>query len=93
MTQLSNRSVNTVAGRFVSLLAGAIVGSILLLTGCAPPPDEGVLAFVNGRQITQTEFDTRWGELAEATRARVEGNPEAVGSLDCARCTRSCVLG
>ncbi|HSQ92054.1 MAG TPA: peptidylprolyl isomerase, partial [Nitrospiraceae bacterium] len=31
-----------------------------------------VLALVNGRQVTQTEFDTRWGELAEATRARYE---------------------
>lgn len=31
-----------------------------------------MLALVNGRQITQTEFDTRWGELAEATRARYE---------------------
>jgi len=72
MTQLSNRSVNALAGRFVSLLAGAIGGSLLLLTGCAPPPDEGVLAFVNGRQITQTEFDTRWGELAEATKARYQ---------------------
>ena len=31
-----------------------------------------MLALVNGRQITQTEFETRWGELAEATRARYE---------------------
>ncbi|MEK7235503.1 MAG: SurA N-terminal domain-containing protein, partial [Nitrospirota bacterium] len=29
-----------------------------------------MLALVNGRQITQTEFDARWGELAEATKAR-----------------------
>jgi peptidyl-prolyl cis-trans isomerase C len=70
MTQLSNRSVIAAPGRFVSLLACAIGSTFLLLTGCAPPPDEGVLAFVNGRQITQTEFDTRWGELAEATKAR-----------------------
>jgi peptidyl-prolyl cis-trans isomerase C len=72
MTRSSNGSVNGVAGRFVSLLVGAIGGSLLLLTGCAPPSEEGVLALVNGRQITQTEFDTRWGELAEATRARYE---------------------
>jgi peptidyl-prolyl cis-trans isomerase C len=72
MTRLSNGSVNVVTGRFLSLLAGAIGGSLLLLTGCAPPPDEGVLAFVNGRQITQTEFDNRWGELAEATKARYQ---------------------
>ena len=62
--------MNVVTVRLVSLLVGFICGSVLLFTGCAPPPDEGVLAFVNGRQITQTEFDTRWGELAEATRAR-----------------------
>jgi peptidyl-prolyl cis-trans isomerase C len=72
MTEPSNGSVNTVTAYVISLLAGAIGGSILLLTGCSPPPEEGVLALVNGRQVTQTEFDTRWGELAEATRARYE---------------------
>ena len=72
MTRASNGSVNVVAVRLVSLLAGAICGSLLLLTGCTPPPEEGVLALVNGRQITQTDFETRWGELAEATRARYE---------------------
>jgi peptidyl-prolyl cis-trans isomerase C len=70
MTRPSNRPLNAVAGRLVSLLACAICGMLLLLTSCAPPPEEGVLAFVNGRQITQTEFDARWGELAEATKAR-----------------------
>jgi peptidyl-prolyl cis-trans isomerase C len=60
--------VNIAAVRLVSLL----IGSLLLLAGCAPPPDEGVLALVNGRQITQNEFEARWGELAEATRARYE---------------------
>jgi len=72
MTRASKGSVNVVAVRLVSLLVGFICGSVLLLTGCAPPPDEGVLALVNGRPITQTDFDTRWGELAEATRARYE---------------------
>jgi len=72
MTRASNGSVSVVAFRLVILLAGAIVGSLLLLTGCKPPPEEGVLALVNGRQITQTEFETRWGELADATRARYE---------------------
>ena len=72
MTRASNGSVNVVAGCLVSLLAGAIGGTFLLLTGCTPPPEEGVLVLVNGRQITQTEFDTRWRELAEATRARYE---------------------
>src|SRR5437879_9663358 len=72
MTRTSNGSVNVAGFRLVSLLAGAITGSLLLLTSCKPPPEEGVLALVNGRQITQTEFDTRWGELAEATRARYQ---------------------
>ena len=72
MTRTSNGSVNGSAVRLISLLVGALGGSLLLLTGCSPPPEEGVLALVNGRQVTQTEFDTRWGELAEATRARYE---------------------
>ena len=69
MTRASNVSVNVVAVRLVTLLAGAIGGTFWLLTSCAPPPEEGVLALVNGQQITQTDFDTRWGELAEATKA------------------------
>ncbi|MDZ4732000.1 MAG: peptidylprolyl isomerase [Nitrospirota bacterium] len=72
MTRISNRPVNVVAVRLLALVAGAIGGTFLLLTGCTPPPEEGVVALVNGHQITQTEFDTRWGELAEATRARYQ---------------------
>jgi peptidyl-prolyl cis-trans isomerase C len=72
MNRSSNGSVNVAAVHLVSLLAGAIGGSLLLLISCTPPPEENVLALVNGRQITQTEFETRWGELAEATRARYE---------------------
>lgn len=72
MIRSSNGSLNVVAVRLVSLLAGAIGGSLLLLTSCTPPPEENVLALVNGRQITQIEFETRWAELAEATRARYE---------------------
>jgi len=72
MIRSSNGSVNVVAVRLVSLLACAIGGGLLLLTSCAPPPEEGVLALVNGRQITQNEFENRWGELADATRARYE---------------------
>ena len=72
MTRVSKKSVNMVTIRLTTLLAVAIGGTVLLLTGCAPPPEEGVLALVNGRQITQTDFDTRWGELAEATKARYQ---------------------
>jgi peptidyl-prolyl cis-trans isomerase C len=72
MTRSSNRSVSAASGRLVTLLTCAIGGSLLLLISCGPPPEEGVLALVNGRQITQTEFDARWGELAEATKARYQ---------------------
>jgi peptidyl-prolyl cis-trans isomerase C len=40
--------------------------------GCAERQEEPVVALVNGRAITQTEFDLRWGELSKATRARYE---------------------
>ncbi|MEI8014672.1 MAG: hypothetical protein D4R81_03585 [Nitrospiraceae bacterium] len=72
MTRTSNGSLNRLALRFFTLLVGVIGGSLLFLTGCTPPPEEGVVALVNGRQITQTEFEARWGELAEATKARYE---------------------
>jgi peptidyl-prolyl cis-trans isomerase C len=72
MTRSSNGSSNVVAIRLVTLLTGVISAGVLLLTGCTPPPEEGVVALVNGRQITQTEFEARWGELAEATKARYE---------------------
>ncbi len=62
--------MNVATVRLATLLACAISGIFLLSTGCAPPPEEGVLALVNGRQITQNDFDIHWGELAEATRAR-----------------------
>jgi peptidyl-prolyl cis-trans isomerase C len=71
MTASSTRFMNAVAVHFISLLA-VVIGGSLLFAGCSPPPEEGVLALVNGRQVTQTEFDIRWGELAEATRARYE---------------------
>jgi len=51
----------------------AIGGSLFLLSGCTPPPsEERVVAFVNGKPITQTEFDSEWSDLPEATRARYE---------------------
>ena len=50
-----------------------IGGALLLLSGCTPPQsEERVVAFVNGKPITQTEFDNEWGDLPEATRARYE---------------------
>jgi peptidyl-prolyl cis-trans isomerase C len=72
MTRSSNRPANATVGRLFTLIAVAIGAGIMLLVGCTPPPEEGVVALVNGRQITQTEFEARWGELAEATKARYE---------------------
>ncbi|ALA60999.1 peptidylprolyl isomerase [Nitrospira moscoviensis] len=50
----------------------ALVGLVLSLWSCAPQQEEPVLALVNGRAITQLEFDVRWNELSDATRARYE---------------------
>lgn len=53
--------------------AAAIAGGCLgMLAGCTPPPETNIVALVNGRAITQTEFDLRWNELSDATRARYE---------------------
>ncbi|WP_455388857.1 SurA N-terminal domain-containing protein, partial [Petrachloros mirabilis] len=58
----------------LSFLASVMVGcTLLLLTGCTPPQaEERVVAFVNGRPIAQNEFDKKWDELPDATRARYE---------------------
>ena len=43
------------------------------LAACTEPPhEEPVVAMINGRSITQSEFDMRWEELSQATRARYE---------------------
>lgn len=64
--------MNFIPVRLLALLACAVCSSLLPLTGCTPPPEESVLALVNGRQITQNEFEVRWGELSDATKARYE---------------------
>lgn len=56
-------------------LTGAALALYALgsLTGCTEPPqEEPVIAMINGRSITQAEFDIRWEELSQATRARYE---------------------
>ncbi len=55
-----------------SLVVAALVGFWLTASSCAPQQEEPVLALVNGRAITQLEFDVRWNELSDATRARYE---------------------
>lgn len=42
-------------------------------TGCTPSQqDEPIVAMINGRPLTQAEFDLRWNELSPATQARYE---------------------
>jgi len=55
-------------------MVGALLASFMLaLTGCAPASqDSPVLVIVNGKPITQSEFDFRWSELPEVTKARYE---------------------
>jgi peptidyl-prolyl cis-trans isomerase C len=55
-------------------LFALIFGSLILpWAACTPPPsEERVVAFVNGKPITQTEFDHEWAALPEATKARYE---------------------
>jgi peptidyl-prolyl cis-trans isomerase C len=72
MTARSPRAVDRVALRLLLLCAGILTASISTFSGCAPQQDEPVLALVNGRMITQAEFDLRWDELSPATKARYE---------------------
>ncbi len=80
-----SRSTTTLTVRCAALLSATIGGTILLLTSCTPPPsEERVVAFVNGRPITQTEFESEWTELPEATRARYEkegGKPRLLSEV------------
>ncbi|MBI3357356.1 MAG: peptidylprolyl isomerase [Nitrospirae bacterium] len=58
--------------RRISPLSLVLVGTLagLALVSCTAQQEEPVVALVNGRAITQVEFDVRWDELSEATRAR-----------------------
>jgi len=58
--------------RLSLLLVGLLTGLGPVWSGCAERQEEPVVALVNGRAITQTEFDLRWGELSQATRSRYE---------------------
>lgn len=53
-------------------LAGVLASLGMGLSNCTPRQEEPVLALVNGRAITQAEFDARWGDLSEATRTRYD---------------------
>lgn len=61
------------AVRRMGLLTLAVGGMLSLWGGCTPPQsEERVVAFVNGKPITQTEFDHEWAALPDATKARYE---------------------
>ena len=72
-----HRSMTDVAAvtavRRVSLSTLMLVGLLGPWTACTPPQsEERVVAFVNGKPITQTEFDHEWAALPDATKARYE---------------------
>ena len=54
----------------VLLLIGILTGIGAALPGCVERKEEPVVALINGRAITQTDFDLRWDELSPATRTR-----------------------
>ncbi len=73
MNRARTHSVNMLAVRLLLLVTLTIGGTLLLLTSCTQQtPEERVVAFVNGRPITQTEFENEWADLPDATRARYE---------------------
>ena len=56
-----------------SVILALLCASAALSAGCTEPQQEDpVVAMINGRAITQPEFDIRWNELSQATRARYE---------------------
>lgn len=63
-----------IAGRRISFsslfLVGMLAGLGPALSSCTTQQEEPVVALVNGRPITQYEFDVRWNDLSEATRSR-----------------------
>jgi peptidyl-prolyl cis-trans isomerase C len=52
------------------ILAGFFVATV---SGCSQTSEESpVLAIVNGKPISQSEFDYRWSELSDSARARYD---------------------
>ena len=55
------------------MMGGLLAFLVLAFAGCAPASqDSPVLVIVNGKPITQREFDFRWSELPESTKARYQ---------------------
>ncbi len=57
-----------------AIRSGIHLGVVLLaLVGCQQVANDApIVAIVNGRAITQEEFDYRWAELSDSTRTRYE---------------------
>jgi peptidyl-prolyl cis-trans isomerase C len=73
MTSFRLVLANRAPVRHSLFLAGMLAALWPALPGCTTQQqEEPVVALVNGRAITQTEFDIRWRELSEATRARYQ---------------------
>lgn len=73
MTQFRFSRTGLRYGTLSTALAVLLVGLAPVLSGCPQQQqEEPVVALVNGRAITQSEFDLRWQELSDATRTRYE---------------------
>ena len=73
MTRFRSSLAGLTYGTLSTALAFLLVGLAPVLSGCPQQQqEEPVVALVNGRAITQAEFDLRWQELSDATRTRYE---------------------
>ena len=75
---------HTIVRPFCSQSVGLALGSLWLflgiwagvsgagIAGCSRSEESPVVAIVNGKSVTQREFDYRWSELPPATRTRYE---------------------
>ena len=71
MTLPRTRHIASWQTRLISATLGfCALGSLAACT--ERPQEEPVIAMINGRSITQSEFDIRWEDLSQATRTRYE---------------------
>ena len=68
------RPIRLIRPTIILLSCGLVAGVLLItLSGCAEPPEESrIVATVNGKPISQSEFDYRWSELSDAARSRYD---------------------
>ena len=72
MTIRPVRSARLTPQKTRSLSRGLVAGLLCIaMSGCSQPPeDTRIVATVNGKPISQSEFDYRWTELSDAARGR-----------------------